>query len=409
MGANPQVSGPRVAYGSGAMSYRIESIRTGDGAQRHDLARQAFGMTDAFDPELPVPDRDRIVCAYDGDRLLGAVVTLDFATTWAETAVPCGGVSGMVMGAEARGRGIARALVRESLDRMLGRGEVLSALYPTTATLYRSLGYEIAGSYDTRRVPLRLVATGPADALDWRRLDGVDDSVIAVHDDMAGRIDGWIRPGRVWWDRMNHRFAAERSKNRYCYVGSRDGVDVAAIVYRYERSADRLYELAVELIGGLDGDAVAGALGFLARNGTTAGHFETTLPASVLALHVPNLQDTTVVNDWPWMLRLVDVAGAFAARPFPVTVSGQVELTIVDEVMVGNAGPHVLRFDAGTASLTPGGAGTVRVTVSDLAAVYAGADVRVLRHAGRLPGAAPADADLLAAACASSPTMAFFF
>lgn len=403
------MTGARVAYGSNPMSYSIESIRAGDGAQRHDLARQAFGMTDAFDPELPVPEPDRIVCAYDGDRLLGAVVTLDFGMTWAGAAVPCGGLTGVVMSAEARGRGIARALVRESFDRMLARGEVLSALYPTTATLYRSLGYEIAGSYDTRRVPLHLVPTGPADALDWRRVDRVDDAVVAIHDDLAGRLDGWIRPGPIWWDRMNRRLATDRTKNRYCYVGSRAGTDVAAVVYRYERSADRLYELAVELIGGLDGEAMAGALGFLARNGTTAGHFDTTLSASVLALHVPNVQDTTVVNDWPWMLRLVDVASAFVTRPFPAAVSGRVDLDIIDDVVPVNAGPHVLRFDAGAASVTAGGDATVRVTVSDLAAVYAGADVRLLRDAGRLPGASPADVDLLAAACTSSPTLAFFF
>lgn len=403
------MTGAWVAYGSGSMSYSIESIRAGDAAQRHDLARQAFGMTDAFDPELPVPDADRIVCAYDGDRLLGAVVSIEFAMTWSGAAVPCGGLSGVVMSAEARGRGIARALVRESFDRMLARGEVLSALYPTTATLYRSLGYEIAGSYDTRRVPLRLVPTSPADALDWRRVDRVDDAVVAIHDDMAGRLDGWIRPGKMWWDRMNHRFANDRTKNRYCYVGSRDGTDVAAVVYRYERSADRLYELAVELIGGRDGDAMAGALGFLARNGTTAGHFETTLPASVLTLHVPNVQDTTVVNDWPWMLRLVDVAGAYAARPFPAALSGRVDLDIVDDVVPANTGPHVLAFDAGVASVTAGGDATVGVAVSDLAAIYAGADVRLLRDAGRLPGASPADVDLLAAACASSPTLSFFF
>lgn len=391
------------------MEPTVESIRDGDHAQRHELARQAFGMTDAFDQQLPVPEPDRVVCAYDGDRLLGAVVTLDFAMSWAGAPVPCGGLTGVVMGAEARGRGIARALVEESLDRMLGRGEVLSALYPTTSTLYRSVGYETVGSYDTRRVPLRLVPTGPADALVWRRVDGVDDAIIAIHDEMATRIDGWIRPGELWWRRTGHRHVTDRSKNRYSYVGSRDGADVAAVIYRYESSENRLYELAVEMIGGTDGEALAGALGFLARNGTTAGHFETTLPASVLNLHVPNFQDTSITNDWPWMLRLVDVAGAFAARPVPRPVSGRIELDVVDDVVAVNAGPHVLEFDAGVASYSPGGDGAVRVAVSDLASIYAGGDPRILHGAGRLPGATPPDLELLTAACAASPSMAFFF
>lgn len=63
------------------MGLRVESLRNGDEEHRHALMRQAFGGTQGFDPDLPRLDPDRAVCAYDGDRLVGTVLTFDFAQT----------------------------------------------------------------------------------------------------------------------------------------------------------------------------------------------------------------------------------------------------------------------------------------------------------------------------------------
>lgn len=392
-----------------AADVTIESLRPDDAEIRWDLGRQAFGSTIEYDPAMPGVSADRAVAAYDGDRLAGTVVTIDFTMHLAGAPIPCGGVSGVVVRPEDRGRGLAKAMLQESFTRMRDRGEVIAALYPTTATLYRSVGFEIVGSYDWRTVPLDLVPTEPASSLTWRRVDFGDPAIRAVYETMAVTLDGWFLPGDTWWARAIHQRETEKGKNRYAYVGSRDGRDVAAVDYRYDTSKDRLYELGVDLLAGVDAAAVAAALAFLAGNGTTAGHLETTLPFDLLGLHVPNLQHTSVTSDWPWMLRLVDVAGAFGARRVPRSVSGRVELDIHDPTISTNAGPHVLEVAGGSASLTPGGSGRVSVSVTDLARIYAGNDVRLLHDADRLPGATSDDVDLLAATCTAGPTMPFFF
>ncbi|MEO6988848.1 MAG: GNAT family N-acetyltransferase [Aquihabitans sp.] len=391
------------------MDFTIESIRSGDEAQRHDLRRQAFGPTDQFDPDLSVPSAERTVAAYVGDVLMGTVVTLDFTMTWGGSPVPGGGLSSVVVRPELRGRGTARALLRESFDRMRTRGEVVATLFPTTATLYRSVGFEVCGSHEWRRIPLGVVPTGPADALQWRRVDFDDPGLRAMSDRMATRIDGWAVTDDQWWARVQRSMAMETSKNRFAYLGARDGIDAAALIYRYEPSTDHLYELATDLVAGVDEAAVAGALGFLATNGTTASEVETTLPASLLARHVPSMQRAKVTNDWPWMLRLVDVAGAIATRGWPSTVTGRVELDIVDETIPANAGPHVFEIADGAASLERGGSGAATVTVNDLAVIYAGGDVRGLAEANHLVGATRTDIDLLATAFVSHPSMSFFF
>lgn len=391
------------------MDFTIESIRAGDEAQRHDLRRQAFGPTDLFDPDLAVPPAERTVAAYVDDVLMGTVVALDFTTTWGGAPVPGAGVSGVTVRPEMRGRGLARALLAETFDRMRARGDQVAILYPTTATLYRSVGFEICGSHEWRHIPLDAIPTSPADLLQWRRVDFDDPSLRTVYDRMASRMDGWAVTDDRWWARTQRSMTKETSTNRFAYVGARDGIDAAALIYRYEPSKTHFYELITDLVAGIDDAAVGGALGFLAGNGTTASRVETDLPVSLLARHVPAFQRASITNDCPWMLRLVDVAGAMAARGWPSAVTGRIELDIADAAIPANAGPHVFEVADGMARLTPGGSGAVAVTVNDLAVAYAGGDVRGLADAGRLTGATPADVDLLVAACATHPSMPFYF
>ena len=185
------------------MAITVESIRPESDEDRWDLGGQAFGGTDAYDATRPSPEPDRIVAAYDDDRLVGTVASLDFAMTWGDGQVPCAGVSGVVVRPEDRGRGIAKAMLRESFDRMRDRGEVLAALYPTTATLYRSVGFEVAGSYEWRKVPLSLLS-GTGQDLAWRRVEFGDPAIREVHERMSGRLDGWILGDDVWWRRAAH-------------------------------------------------------------------------------------------------------------------------------------------------------------------------------------------------------------
>lgn len=391
------------------MTPTVESMREGDAAAQHALSRQAFNAPYPFDPEMPVPASDRIVCAYDGDRLVGAVVTLDFEMTWRGTSIPCGGVSGVAVGPEDRGHGVARRLLVESLGRMRDRGEVLAALYPTTASLYRSVGFEIVGWYAWRRLRLDVVDPSPADALDWARAEPGDPAVRTVHEAMARRHEGWFCADDVWWGRQWRRIDQDERTNRFVYIGRRAGEPVAALAYHYADADERLYDIALDLLAGADDDAVGAALGFLGRHGTTVGHVETTAPATLLARHLPQMQFATTSRDWPWMLRLVDAAAAIGQRPVPSSVSGSVSLRVEDAVMQGNDGPAVLEVADGRALLSPGGPGTVPISITDLAVVFGGGDVRGLADAGRLPGASADDLDLLAAAFIAHPTMPFFF
>src|ERR1700756_3040081 len=74
---------------------------------------------------------------------------------WLGRPVKMAGVASVKVAPEHRGRGVGRALMTELLGRIAERGFPLSALYPATMPIYRSLGWELAGGRDQFFVPAR--------------------------------------------------------------------------------------------------------------------------------------------------------------------------------------------------------------------------------------------------------------
>ena len=365
-------------------------------------APAGFGGTDAFDPDRP-DARSPIatVAAYAGDRPRGHRGHPRLQMWW-------GGRAGAVRRRVRRrrpprgpgpgpGQGAAARELRP--DGRPGRGASPRCTPPrrrsTAAWASRS-----CGSYDWRHVPLDLVPTAPAAALDLaagrvRRSRHPARSTTP----MAPTLDGWFdRRRRVVAPDVRSVGRRGASKNRYAYVGAADGDDVAAVVYRYDPSEDRLYELGRRRARRRR--RRRGRRGARRSSPATAPPPATSRPRSrrpCWPCTSPTCSTPRSTSDWPWMLRLVDVAGAVAARGWPSAVSGRVELDIVDDVIPANAGPHVLEVADGAASLSRAAPARSRSTSRDLAAIYAGADVRGPRRSrAASPGRHRADVDLLA-------------
>ena len=65
------------------------------------------------------------------------------------------GVASVKVAPEHRGKGIGRRLMTAALELIAARGYPLSALYPATMPLYRSLGWELAGGKYQATIPAR--------------------------------------------------------------------------------------------------------------------------------------------------------------------------------------------------------------------------------------------------------------
>ena len=114
-----------------------------------DLTMRSFGPMDAARTRAniePVVAAGRGLGAFDGGRLVGSALDLDMRQWWHGRAVPMAGVAGVMVAPEERGRGVGRTLVTALLELITARGYPLSVLFPSTLPIYRSLGWEIAGT-----------------------------------------------------------------------------------------------------------------------------------------------------------------------------------------------------------------------------------------------------------------------
>lgn len=380
----------------------------------YGLGRQAFGADTPYDADAPTVPDDRVRVARVRGRPVAKVAAWRFGQWINGAGIPMAGISGVTASPHVARRGIVRRLLAEVLHEAAERGEPIAALYPTTATLYRSVGFEMAGTWTKRALPASELWFGVVEDVDVEPVEPsavVDDR--AAYDRQARGCNGWLDRPDLLLHRHRHDLELRADKQPVqLYRAVRDDriLAVGAFVTRRPTSvAGRLYDLdAMQLWG--DADGIRALTGAVAGLATACGEVSTLLPRHVLGAMTDHPQHAHVVGEWQWMLRLLDVRAALAARPTPA-FPGDMHLRVHDPLLTANDGSWVLRHEAGVVHAEPGGRGDVEVAVTDLAALFTGFQTpHHLASAGRLPGADADAVDRLTTAFrASEPTMVDFF
>ncbi len=386
----------------------IETLRNGDEAASYNLASLVFGDTKQYDPSAVRLPNDRIIGAYEGDTILGTLSIHDYSQWLGGCSVSMGGIGDVAVTPQARGKGIAGRLLTESLHRMVDMGHAISVLYPSTATLYRSYGWEFTGLYSWAQIAA--VDADLEGSPNVVKLDQHDSRLRPLYDQAAMRHNGWLDRNDYQWESIWHSF--KNTPMPSSLYGIERGDELVAVVgYCYSKPSNEPFDLNVRLCFALDGAALADALTFLSRHNTMASKIELLYPAHELQLSIAHGQRLIEHRHEPWMLRLVDTTAAIAARGFPSGLDATIELNVFDEQLERNAGRFVLTVRGGSGSLEPGGSGEVSIDVTDFAALYSGfADAGFLANAGRLAGAERDDIEALRLAfCGPNPTLVNYF
>ncbi|MEV0402299.1 GNAT family N-acetyltransferase [Actinoallomurus sp. NPDC050550] len=378
----------------------IRALAPEDLGADYDLMVRAFGPRDQAEflrRSRPAVRQGRVLGIYDGDRLVASARYHLFDQWWHGRAVPMGGVAGVAVAPEERGRGVGRRLAYALLDFM--DGLPISALYPATAPVYRSVGYEHAGAQH--------FVTVPAEAL--RTLDAGPVKVRRVGPDDAADVAAMLR--RLHADARD-RGPIDRGEDFFHDLLDRDDIfgylaEDGLLIYGW--SADG-QELSVQRCAA-GSPETARALWALVGSGSS-------IARSVRACVAPDdpmfwlLRDrsTEDVHRVSWMLRVLDAPAAVAARGFPAGLSAEVPLTITDEARPGNTGAWRLSVDGGRGTLTrtDGAPDALRLSARSLAALYAGVPLTRLRRSGLAEGDASTDA-ILDAAFGGAPYMLDYF
>ena len=356
------------------------NVRVGTEADRGEiweLFRTGFGVDPHHrDDWLSALDTRRAM-VVDGTHgeLAGVVHIRPFDQWFGARPVPMAGYSPVVVAPQHRNRGLARRLVAAPLADLRARGEVIASLFPASLALYRSVGFECAGSYVHRRFPVTdLASIGPARRRLVRR--GTVDDVTAIHrchaDALPGR-DGAVTRTADWWARS----LPTTLDGVEVYVvddPDREGEVAGYAIYRH-RKARPPYDFAVSVFEVLaeDPDVLRSLWQVVGSSGTQAPEVDVIGPAEDdLFLLAANATADVVRSEIRWMLRVVDLPAAVAARGWPAGASGTVDLEVLDEQAPWNAGRWRLEVEGGDARATPGGTGTVALTIGALSSWWAG-------------------------------------
>jgi predicted acetyltransferase len=316
---------------------------------------------------------------YEDGRLVATARIHDLRQWWQGRSVSMGGIGGVAVAPEARGRGVGRELMRDVLERCAALGHPLSMLYPATAQLYRSLGWEHAGAmhqagFSTEALravvtgaPAGLRRAGPADAAE------VAEVIRRVHRDAGncGPID--------WGDDM-WRFFLDENDDDYVYLAE-DGV----LDYRWGTGNT---SLVVETLLAGSQETLHALWAIIGSGSSTAASIEVCLSPHDPVFWLTKERLDGNVHLTSWMLRVVDAPAAIEARGFPQGVTAEVALEIHDPDLPANSGTWRLAVKDGEGRLEPaaGARNPVRLGARGLSALYGGVPTSTLRGAGLLEG-----------------------
>ena len=359
--------------------------------QSMGLIREAFGDlppgTTPQSPDDPPRPGYHAYGTFDDDHLVARLATRGYHSWFGGSAVPSGGIAGVVVTAERRGEKLLDELFRVALDDGLReRGEAVSTMFCTAPGIYRKFGYEVISSYDTVEVPAAALARiGAPAGVRTRRATPADfDAVCRVYDTWAAAQNGPLT-------RRGPAFPADAKAFIDAFTGVTLAVDDAGDVvgfaswHRGQETGDSATLEVVDLLA-LRGDAYGALWHVLGSFGSVVGQVRLcTSGHDVARLSLPSAHWKAVERE-PYMLRVHDVPGAFAGRDWPV--DGDVAFSVAGDHLGTTNGTWRLVIDRGKATCAPAAAARGPVlTPGGLALAWAGAQTCAnLRMAGHLSG-----------------------
>ncbi len=373
-----------------------------------DPARRASRL-----PRMPLKD---FRVAFDGNRAVSTAAEFRFLQWFAGRSIPMSGIFGVATLPEHRGGGVMRQVVSSLITEAHGRGTPITALYPAVLGPYRSLGYEIAGTFNEHRLRIDSIPAGLGDASAVREYTPDDLPAVRACWSRAMRdATGTIEPdGDAWW--VHRTFNPKMDPTLRAVVVpdvNGDGIDAFASFTRTPATGtlDVAFGLECEPMAAVTERGLRSVLAYV-RGYRGLGQWVQWVgaPNDATTMLIP---EHGVLHHWryPWMLRLLHVDEALRARGWPAGARAEVEFAVDDPMFPENAGPWRLSVADGEAQVAlADGTGPKPLTIGTLSAMFSGYlrphdAVRV----GLMDGDDPAVASFATLFAGPDPWTGFFF
>lgn len=369
----------------------IRTLRDSELDRAFDLNADAFHVPkERRESFLRFIDPARMVGAFEGDRLLAMSGFLELGQYFGGRSVPMGGLSSMAVVPDARGGGLAKQVIRHCIEVMRERGDAISSLYPATTSLYRSVGWEVAGTFAVRKLePNALRGLLRAESGSARPFaEGDWGAIRACYDRLARAASGCLDRTPRWWERREH---AWKDKDVYVFAGQGGATEGYLVYHQVDGEYSHLggdFDIVVDEIVACTRDAALGLWGLLGGWASQVGEVAFRSPVDeAIQLLLPE-QVFQTLADFRWMTRIVDAEGAIAARGFPAGLDVELPLTLRDAHVAANDGDFTLSVQKGRGQLVQGNGGDGPcLDARGFASLYTGwAGTAALERAGLLSG-----------------------
>ena len=347
--------------------------------QVFDVLRTSMNLGGSYRAErmawLPI---EHMRCAVEHGRVVATAGGRDLRQWFGGSELGMSGIWGVATQPEERGSGLATALVRELLHDAKRKGQPISMLYPATLRPYRSLGYELAGTFTRHEVPIADLPEGSVGPLPVEELD-VEKDLEAVR---ACYRDSVLRqPGPVdcddpdWWpERILGRGWTDDVHRAVVARGTREGVEAYASFLQKQDEGDLDFAFRVECkhlvastVGGL-----ASLLSYFRGFRGLGRALRFVGPADHPLSFLIEEQRVRPVWTFRWMLRLLDVPAALEQRGYP-PISGEAVIAVEDAMFPENRGPWHIVADEGTVKVERSdGSHAGAITIGALSSMFSG-------------------------------------
>lgn len=353
----------------------------------------SFGFPEADAEEwFQYAGQANLTTLWEGEALIGGLICIPQAQFFGGRSVPAVGIAGVGVLAEYRRGGAARTLMTETLRRLRAQGVALSTLFASTHGLYAHVGYGVAGTRHQGRTPTTAIQVALEPTLEVRRLGDSDrPAQHALYTQQATHRPGHLDRGPYVWYRTQRTWRGRPAISTGVFAGEQL---VGYVTWRRASSEPPSELLLTDVVAPTA--AIARRIwGFLKDHGTMAPAVTGfTSPDDPFWLTLPQPGPEVVLSQ-TWMLRLVDLPAAIAARGFAAALSLEVCFQVEDEIIKENNGIWTLSVADGVGRLRPGGTPEAQVRIQGLAGLYSGFHTTRALAARGLLEASPGAADRL--------------
>lgn len=327
-----------------------------------------------------------------GDRVAGAVLVIPMGIWFGGRSVKNLGIAGVAIGPEHRGQNHGYEMMAATLREAKKNGWAVSTLYPATITLYRKVGYELAGGHYSLRLPL--------DSLSVREIREKEGKIVPVTSGDRERLakvltptarphDGNLDRGPYVWNRI----FSPRLMTTHAFAADFDGEFEGYVVLRAtDGSHPPFHELTISDLVAKTPRAMRRLLCFLADHRSLAKMAEWTGDPHEPFLALLPEKTYQIQQLEHWMLRVVDPRAALEARGYRCDRPIALEVELEDREIPENSGRFRLELEGGRAQLTSARGGPrLRAKIGAFSALYAGFQpASVLAQLGWIEGDAAA-------------------